>query len=101
MSLKCIGIDIGGTSVKLGIFEEDGIVTIDEIKGVYMDLERLTEPVAVHMAQAMCYAYFYSRDRELSSIGVQVTYCSLETEEIRRFRVEKAASRAAASTTPR
>ena len=24
MSLKCIGIDIGGTSVKLGIFEEDG-----------------------------------------------------------------------------
>ena len=24
-----------------GIFEEDGIVTIDEIKGVYMDLERL------------------------------------------------------------
>ena len=24
MSLKCIGIDISGTSVKLGIFEEDG-----------------------------------------------------------------------------
>ena len=24
MGLKCIGIDIGGTSVKLGIFEEDG-----------------------------------------------------------------------------
>ena len=26
MSLKCIGIDIGGTSVKLGIFEEDGTI---------------------------------------------------------------------------
>lgn len=72
-----------------GILTEPGGVTIDEIKGVYRNLSRLEEPVPVHMAQAMCYAYFYSRDRELSSIGVQVTYCSLETEEIRRFRVEK------------
>lgn len=72
-----------------GILTEPGGVTIDEIKGVYRNLSRLEEPVPVHMAQAMCYAYFYSRDLELSSIGVQVTYCSLETEEIRRFRVEK------------
>ncbi len=32
-----------------GIFEENGIVTIDEIKGMYMDLSRLEEPVEVHM----------------------------------------------------
>ena len=43
MSLKCIGIDIGGTSVKLGIFEEDGtlvkkweISTRKEENGTYI-----------------------------------------------------------------
>lgn len=72
-----------------GIFEENGIVTIDEIKGVYMDLERLTEPVAVHMAQAMCYGYFYCCDRNLDGVRIQLTYCNLETEEIRRFHEDR------------
>lgn len=72
-----------------GIFEEDGIVTIDEIKGVYMDLERLTESVAVHMAQAMCYGYFYCCDRNLDGVRIQLTYCNLETEEIRRFHEDR------------
>ena len=72
-----------------GIFEEDGIVTIDEIKGMYMDLERLTEPVAVHMAQAMCYGYFYCCDRDLDGVRIQLTYCNLETEEIRRFHEDR------------
>ena len=72
-----------------GIFEEDGIVTIDEIKGVHMDLERLTEPVAVHMAQAMCYGYFYCCDRNLDGVRIQLTYCNLETEEIRRFHEDR------------
>lgn len=26
MSKKCVGIDIGGTTVKLGIFEESGVL---------------------------------------------------------------------------
>ena len=72
-----------------GIFEEDGIVTIDEIKGVYMDLERLAEPVAVHMAQAMCYGFFCCCDRELDGVRIQLTYCNLETEEIRRFHEDR------------
>lgn len=37
--------------------EEDMKVVIDEIKGVYLKLEQLAEPVRVHKAQAMCYAY--------------------------------------------
>lgn len=72
-----------------GVFEEDGIVTIDEIKGVYMDLERLAEPVAVHMAQAMCYGFFYCCDRDLDGVRIQLTYCNLETEEIRRFHEDR------------
>lgn len=70
----------------------DGIITgplgavIDEIKGIYMDLGRLEAPIEVHLAQAKCYAYIYCHDHNLSDIGVQLTYCNLETEEIRRFR---------------
>ena len=41
-----------------GIEEQDGTVVIDEIKGIYMDLERLDGPVGVHLAQAKCYAIY-------------------------------------------
>ena len=68
-----------------GIMETaDGIV-VDEIKGIYKELEFLKEPVPVHLAQAMCYAYIYANQPGLSDIGVQMTYCNLETEEIKRF----------------
>ena len=48
-------------------------------------MEFLKEPVPVHLAQAMCYAYIYANQQGLSDIGVQMTYCNLETEEIKRF----------------
>ena len=32
-----------------------------------------------------CYAYIYANQQGLSDIGVQMTYCNLETEEIKRF----------------
>ena len=68
-----------------GIMETaDGIV-VDEIKGIYKELEFLKEPVPVHLAQAMCCAYIYANQQGLSDIGVQMTYCNLETEEIKRF----------------
>ncbi len=69
-----------------GVITEPGGVTIDEIKGVYRDLDRIEEPMAVHQAQAMCYGYFCCLERKLSEVAVQVTYCNLETEEIRRFK---------------
>ena len=71
-----------------GILTEPSGVTIDEIKGVYRSLVHMEGPEPVHLAQAMCYAYFYSKQVELPSISVQVTYCNIETEEIRRFREE-------------
>ncbi len=69
-----------------GILSEQEGETIDEIKCIYMDVGRLSKPDPIHLAQAMCYAYMYGRDRERASMGVQVTYCNMETEEIRRFR---------------
>jgi Rad3-related DNA helicase len=72
-----------------GIIEKPEGVTIDEIKGVYKDLSYLEEPVPVHLAQAMCYGYFYCFDHTLAGAVIQMTYCNMETEEIRRFQVEK------------
>ena len=71
-----------------GLIEEDGKLTVDEIKGVYFDISRLEEPFPVHKAQAMCYAYMAGREKGLSSVTVQMTYGSLETEQLRRFAEE-------------
>lgn len=68
-----------------GIFREKNRVMIDEIKGVYMDIRERKEPVFVHKAQAMCYAYMVAEEEDLAEIEVQVTYCNMETELIRRF----------------
>ncbi|MCI8886786.1 MAG: ATP-dependent DNA helicase [Hungatella sp.] len=71
-----------------GIITGPGGITIDEIKGVYMDIGRLEAPLELHLAQVKCYGYIYSYDHHLESITLQVTYCSLETEEIRRFQAD-------------
>lgn len=69
-----------------GIIIEETGVTIDEIKGVYMDIHALEAPIEVHLAQAKCYAYIFALKEELQEISVQMTYCNLDTEEIRRFK---------------
>lgn len=71
-----------------GIIKESAYPVIDEIKGTFTDLEHLKEPVNVHLAQAKCYAYIYAQQNQLERIGVQMTYCQMETEEIERFRFE-------------
>ena len=60
-------------------------VIIDEIKGILRDLSLIEQPVNVHLAQAKCYAYIYAKQHSLREIGIQMTYCNLDTEEIRRF----------------
>ena len=72
-----------------GIITEPGGVTIDEIKCIYMDPGRLEEPDPVHMAQALCYGTIYAVHHDLEEIGIQLTYCNIETEEIRRFKEVK------------
>lgn len=60
-------------------------VVIDEIKGTYMDVGKMKEPVPVHLAQAKCYAYIYAKQNVLPFIRVRMTYCNLETEELQYF----------------
>ncbi len=68
-----------------GIFTDETGTIIDEIKGVYNDIEAMEEPVAVHRAQALCYAYMYSVKHGLEHIGIRMTYCHIPTENVRYF----------------
>ena len=68
-----------------GIITNADGVTVDEIKCMYTDVTRFEEPIFVHKAQALCYAYIYALQNGLDQISVQLTYCDLDTEEICRF----------------
>ena len=82
--------DFGDYSLKLdgradGIITNDTGVVIDEIKGTYRDLKNIRAPKPEHLAQAKCYAYIYLTQNDLSEIKVRMTYCNIDTEEIRYF----------------
>ena len=62
-----------------GVIEEEGHVCVDEIKGIYQDVNLMEKPIGVHLAQAKCYAYILSVQRDLPEISVQMTYCNLDT----------------------
>lgn len=72
-----------------GVFiNEDGLVVIDEIKGVFKNVEYMEQPIYVHQAQAMCYAYIFARQNSLERIAIQMTYVNLDTEEKKYFQQE-------------
>lgn len=60
-------------------------ITVDEIKSTYADVMRYKEPYAIHLAQAKFYAYVVATERQLDSITVRITYCNIETEDIKYF----------------
>lgn len=60
-------------------------VTVDEIKGVFFDIDKMTEPIAIHLAQAKCYAFIYAMQNNCPEIGVRMTYVNLDTENLRYF----------------
>ncbi|MCQ2520186.1 MAG: ATP-dependent DNA helicase [Lachnospiraceae bacterium] len=68
-----------------GIIENDSGVTIDEIKSTYADVMKYREAQPLHLAQAKFYAYIYCLENDMDEIKVRITYCNIETEEIRYF----------------
>ncbi|MBP5298576.1 MAG: PD-(D/E)XK nuclease family protein [Lachnospiraceae bacterium] len=83
-------VDFGEYSLKIdgradGIMTNDTDVIIDEIKGTYRDLKNINDPKPEHLAQAKCYAYIYLTKEGLDEIKVRMTYCNIDTEEIRYF----------------
>ena len=88
MQLPCDGFQLKLEGRADGILLESEKTIIDEIKGVVRSLDRVEHPVPVHLAQAKCYAYIYARQQGLKQISVQMTYCNLDTEDVKRFREE-------------
>ena len=88
LQLPCDGFQLKLEGRADGILLESEKTIIDEIKGVVRSLDRVERPVPVHLAQAKCYAYIYARQQELKQISVQMTYCNLDTEDVKRFREE-------------
>lgn len=83
-----LGIEGRADGILFDEEDENSSVTIDEIKGIYADVMGMTEPIQVHLAQAKCYAYMFAAKRSMEKISVRMTYCNLDTEEIKRFQKE-------------
>lgn len=85
--VNCNGIDFTITVEGRadGIFSDETGEVIDEIKGVYRDIHNIKEPVPVHRAQALAYAYIYAFQKKRPGMGLRITYCHIPTEEVRYF----------------
>ncbi len=83
-------------------YEGEEIPLIEEIKCIYGDVSALREPDPLHLAQAKCYAAMIeaqeegeekaaaqeeSKDAALksSTFALRITYCNMDTEEVRSF----------------
>ncbi|MBQ3104817.1 MAG: ATP-dependent DNA helicase [Lachnospiraceae bacterium] len=73
--------------------DPEEIMVVDEIKGTYRETGGIEEPEPVHLAQAKCYAFMYAAGHSAMlltrsvtpSVGVRMTYCNMDTLEIRYF----------------
>ena len=63
--------------------DTEQIFFIDEIKCMYTDVTRFEAPFPVHLAQAKCYAYIFALQNGRKQMGVQITYCDLDTEAVK------------------
>lgn len=68
-----------------GIIENADGTTIDEIKTTYADVMKFKDSRPLHLAQAKFYAYIVAEEKNLPTIKVRLTYCNIDTEEIRYF----------------
>lgn len=67
-----------------GIIEEENNITIDEIKSTAAPLENIDIDFnKLHWAQALCYAFMYSQNKDINKINVRLTYYQIETQEIK------------------
>ncbi len=70
-----------------GIIIEENEITIDEIKSTYKTLDTIDENYNFsHIAQALCYGYFYCVNESINSAVVQLRYCNIDTEETKTIR---------------
>jgi len=70
-----------------GIFVENNLTVIDEIKTTTLPIEIIGEDHnMLHWAQVKCYAFIYAAQNNLEIIDAQLTYYQLDSEEVKIFR---------------
>ncbi|MCR8848875.1 ATP-dependent DNA helicase [Rossellomorea sp. SC111] len=69
-----------------GIHYDDGEVTVEEIKSTAKKLDLIDEGSRVHWAQGECYAYLLAMEKQLSQVGVELTYIEVESERTKSFK---------------
>ncbi|MGB6338597.1 MAG: helicase C-terminal domain-containing protein [Candidatus Aminicenantaceae bacterium] len=81
---KSLTLDIQGRID--GVYRQNGSVVIEEIKTTRRDLDNfIAEQNSLHWTQVKTYAAMYSLENNIDNIQAQLTYCQLETGEIKTF----------------
>lgn len=80
-------LEVGGRADGIITEQNTGAVTIDEIKSTTKPLALIEKSdYPLYWAQAECYAFIYAEQNGLNEIAVQLTYCQMDTLEIKKFR---------------
>lgn len=81
--LSIAGIDVQIEGRADGIYIEDNLTIIDEIKTSETPFEELEEGIVnLYFYQAMVYAYIYAEQEKLEQIGTRLTYFQTVEEQI-------------------
>ncbi len=82
-------VEAGGFRLRItgridGVYREGGRSVVEEIKTTTGDLQALIgRENPLHWGQVKVYAYLYALAHELSAVVVQLTYCQLDSGEVR------------------
>ena len=69
-----------------GIIIDGDIVTIDEIKSTYRNLELINDGYNLaHNAQVKCYAYIYGLQNNIDNVCMQLRYYNLDSKQTKIF----------------
>ena len=83
------GIQIRVQGIADGIIMTGNGITVDEIKSTSYPLDSIDDEFSfLHRAQAIFYAYFICIKENAEKVSTRLTYCDIETEEVRRFEKE-------------
>ncbi len=67
-----------------GVYQEDGQTVVEEIKTTTRDLDALIRREdPLHWGQVKVYAFLYAQAHGLSAVVTQLTYCRLDSAEVR------------------
>lgn len=67
-----------------GVYQEDGQTVVEEIKTTTRDLDALVRREnPLHWGQVKVYAFLYAQAHGLAEVVSQLTYCQLDTGEVR------------------